>query len=104
MILTLVISPSIVNVSAICSTGPGGTSLCAGADFSATFDKINSQNTNFSRIIISGPANKVLSVKVLDSSLLQKISDTVTIGPNGKITYAFDITKYRLWEISSSIK
>ncbi len=92
--LLLVISPSIVNVSAICSTGPGGISLCAGADFSATFDKINSQNTNFSRIVISGPEGKVLSVKVLDSSLLQKISDTITIGPNGKTTYAFDITKY----------
>jgi len=94
IILSLVISPSIVNASAICSTGPGGTSLCAGADFSATFDKINSQNTNFSRIIISGPEGKVLSVKVLDSSLLQKISDTITIGPNGKTTYAFDTTKY----------
>ena len=94
IISTLVLTTSLVNVSAICSTGPGGSSLCAGADFSATFDKTNSQNTGFSRIIISGPEGKILSVKVLDSTLLEKLSDTVTIGPNGKTTYAFDITKY----------
>ena len=94
MILLSIVSSCIVNASAICSTGLENTSLCAGADFSATFDKINSQNTNFSRIVISGSEGKVLSVKILDSSLLQKISDTVTIGPNGKTTYAFDITKY----------
>ena len=91
---TLVFTTSLVNTYATCSTGPGGSSLCAGADFSATFDKTNSQNTGFSKIIISGPEGKILSVKVLDSTLLQKISDTVEIGPNGKITYAFDITKY----------
>jgi len=94
MILSLVISTSLVNASAICSTGSGGASLCAGADFGATFDKINSQNTDFSRIIISGPDGKVLSVKILDSTLLEKISDTVKIGRNGKTTYAFDIAKY----------
>ena len=94
LILTLVVTSSLENVSAICSIGAGGTSLCAGADFSATFDKTSSQNTDFSRIIISGPEDKTLSVKILDSSLLEKISDTVKIGPNGKTTYAFDITKY----------
>lgn len=94
IILTLVVTVSLVNVSAICSTSPDGTSLCAGADFSATFDKTNSQNADFSRIVISGPEGKILSVKILDSSLLEKITDTVEIGPNGKTTYAFDITKY----------
>ncbi|MDR3781793.1 MAG: hypothetical protein P4K92_00575 [Candidatus Nitrosotalea sp.] len=94
IILSLVLTTSLENVFAICNTGPGGASLCAGADFSATFDKTNPQNTDFSRIIISGPEGKVLSVKVLDSALLQKISDTVQIGSNGKTTYAFDITKY----------
>ena len=94
IISTLVLATNLVNVSAMCSTGPGGSSLCAGADFSATFDNTNSQNTGFSKIIISGPEGKVLGVKVLDSALLEKISDTVTIGPNGKTTYAFDVTKY----------
>ena len=94
IISVLILLTNLVNVSAICSTGPEGSSLCAGADFSATFDITNSQNTGFSKIVISGPEGKVLGVKVLDSALLEKISDTVTIGPNGKTTYAFDITKY----------
>ena len=94
IILTLVVTVSLVNVSAICNTSLGGASLCAGADFSATFDKTNSQNADFSRIVISGPEGKILNVKILDSSLLEKITDTVEIGPNGKTTYAFDITKY----------
>jgi hypothetical protein len=91
---SLVITSSLETAYAICSTGPGGASLCAGADFSATFDKTNSQNTDFSRIVISGPPDKILNVKILDSTLIETISDTVTIGPNGKTTYAFDITKY----------
>jgi len=94
IIFSLIVTTSLENVSAICSTGLVGSSLCAGADFSATFDKTSSQNINFSRIVISAPEGKVLSVKILDSSLLEKISDTVQIGPNGKTTYAFDVTKY----------
>ena len=81
------------NVSAICSTS-GGASLCAGSDFSATLDKKNYQSNDFPIITISGAPNKVLSVKVLDSTSLQMISDKVILGDNGKITYSFGLSKF----------
>ncbi len=94
VISVLVIIASFTNISSICSTGTSGSNLCAGADFSATFDKTPSKNIDFSRILISGPPDKILSVKVFDDAMLQKISDKVVIGSNGEIVYAFDITKY----------
>lgn len=81
------------NISAICSTS-GGASLCAGSDFSATLDKKNYQSNDFPIITISGAPNKVLSVKVLDSTSLQMISDKVILGDNGKITYSFGLSKF----------
>lgn len=99
----LVIIASFTNISAICSTGTSGSSLCAGADFSATFDKTPSKNINFSKILISGPPDKVLSVTIFDDAMLPKISDKVTIGNGGEIIYAFDITKYSYGKYQAQI-
>lgn len=93
-ISALLIIQSLTNVSAICSIGPEGASLCAGADFNAVFDTTSTQNTDFSRIIISGPPDKILSIKVLDNTSLEKMSDMVTIGSNGQTIYAINIKTY----------
>jgi hypothetical protein len=92
-IIILIINSNLSNVSAICDTATNGRSLCVGADFSASLDKTNSLGT-YSKIVISGPQDKVLSVKVIDSTLLQKFSDKVQMGSNGKAVYAFDISSY----------
>jgi hypothetical protein len=89
----LVIAGSLGNASAICSTS-GGASLCAGSDFSATLDKTNYQSNDFPIMSISGAPNKVLSVKVLDSTSLQMLSDRVILGENGKMTYSFGLSKF----------
>ncbi|MDE1769997.1 MAG: hypothetical protein KGI28_05535 [Thaumarchaeota archaeon] len=90
----LILTSILGNTHAVCSTGASGSSLCAGPDFSATLDKTNYQSNDFPLITISGPADKVLSVKVLDSASLQMLSDTVIMGENGKMTYSFGLSKF----------
>lgn len=87
-------SSSLGNATAICASASGGSSLCAGSDFGATLDKKNYQSSDFPMISITGSPNKVLSVKVLDSSLLQIISDKVIIGDSGKTKYSFGLSKF----------
>lgn len=94
LILMLVIASSLGNASAICASGAGGSSLCAGSDFGATLDKTNYQSSDFPMITISGAPSKVLSVKVLDSSLLPLVSDKVTIAENGITKYSFGLSKF----------
>ena len=89
----IVIASSLGNASAICSNA-GGASLCAGSDFSATLDKKNYQSNDFPIISISGAPNKVLSVRVLDSSFLPILSDKVIVGDNGKTKYSFGLSKF----------
>jgi len=90
----LVIASSLGNSSAICSTGFGGAGLCMGSDFSATLDKTNYQSIEFPLVAISGLPGKVISVKVLDSTSLQKISDKVIVAHDGKTTYSFGVSTF----------
>ena len=94
LIPLIVIASSLGNASAICSSGAGGASLCAGSDFGATLDKKNYQSDDFPMISISGVPNKILSVRVLDSSSLPIISDKVIVGENGKTKYSFGLSKF----------
>jgi hypothetical protein len=94
MMPMLVIASSLGDASAICSSSAGGASLCAGSDFSATLDKKNYQSNDFPIISISGAPNKVLSVRVLDSSFLPILSDKVILGENGKTKYSFGLSKF----------
>ena len=90
----LIIASSLGNASAICSTSTGGASLCAGSNFSASLDKKNYQSNDFPLVLISGPPDKILSVKVLDSTSLQKISDKVILGQDGKTNYSFGVSTF----------
>ena len=94
---------AIPNVFAVCTYSSKGAMLCAGSEFNASMDKSNYENTELPVILISGPPDKNLSLKILDSSSEQKFSDTIKIGQNGNTRYSFYVTSYSIGQYHAEL-
>jgi hypothetical protein len=57
-------------------------------------DKLNYQNVDKPAINISGPPSSTLNLVIVDPSGKQKFSDAIKIGPDGFVTYSFNVTSY----------
>ncbi|MGH2612037.1 MAG: hypothetical protein ACRDFB_03185 [Rhabdochlamydiaceae bacterium] len=83
-------------VAAECANEQDGIIPCSGVNFKAAIDKIIYENSERPLILVSGIPGKILSLIVLDDLGHQKLSDTITIGPNGTATYPLDVASYPL--------
>jgi hypothetical protein len=59
-----------------------------------SMDKLNYQNVDKPAINISGPPSSTLNLVIVDPSGKQKFSDSILIGPDGFVTYSFNVTSY----------
>ena len=59
-----------------------------------SMDKLNYQNVDKPAINISGQPSSTLNLVVVDPSGKQKFSDSILIGPDGFVTYSFNVTSY----------
>ncbi len=59
-----------------------------------SMDKLNYQNVDKPAINISGPPSSTLNLVIVDPSGKQKFSDAIKIGPDGFVTYSFNVTSY----------
>lgn len=84
------------NVAAECANEQNGLISCSEVDFSAGINKLIYGNSERPLISVSGTPGKILSIMVLDGLGHQKISDDITIGPNGTTTYSFNASSYQL--------
>ena len=84
------------NVAAECANEQNGLISCSEVDFSAAINKLIYGNSERPLISVSGTPGKILSLKVLDGLGHQKLSDDITIDPNGTTTYSFNASSYQL--------
>lgn len=97
LIIALAVLGSIMtipNAFAVCTFASNVAMLCAGSEFNASMDKSSYENTELPVILISGPPDKNLSLRILDGSAQQKMSDTIKIGQNGNARYSFYVTSF----------
>jgi len=59
-----------------------------------SMDKLNYQNVDKPAINVSGPPSSTLNLVIVDPSGKQKFSDAILIGPDGFVTYSFNVTSY----------
>jgi len=59
-----------------------------------SMDKLNYQNVDKPAINVSGPPSSTLNLVIVDPSGKQKFSDSILIGPDGFVTYSFNVTSY----------
>ncbi len=59
-----------------------------------SMDKLNYQNVDKPAINISGPPTSTLNLVIVDSSGKQKFADTILVGPDGLVTYSFNVALY----------
>jgi len=59
-----------------------------------SLNKLNYQNSEKPAINISGPPSSKLNLVIVDPSGKQKFSDSIFVGPDGLVTYSFNVTSY----------
>jgi hypothetical protein len=59
-----------------------------------SMDKLNYQNVDKPAINISGQPYSTLNLVIVDPSGKQKFSDIILVGPDGFVTYSFNVTSY----------
>ncbi|MDE1728927.1 MAG: hypothetical protein KGH81_07105 [Thaumarchaeota archaeon] len=82
-------------VAAECANKQDGLISCSEVDFKAAINKLIYENSERPLILMSGTPGKILSLVVLDDLGHQKLSDTITMGPNGTTTYSIDASSYQ---------
>lgn len=82
-------------VAAECANKQDGLISCSEVDFKAAINKLIYENSEHPLILVSGTPGKILSLVVLDDLGHQKLSDTITMGPNGTTTYSIDASSYQ---------
>lgn len=59
-----------------------------------SMDKLDYTNADKPQINISGPPTSKLNLVIVDPSGKQKFADLVLVGPDGFVTYSFNVTSY----------
>jgi hypothetical protein len=59
------------------------------------FDKLNYSTSDKARLTIQGPADTNVSILILDPSDKVKVTDTITLGLDGRTDYEIDLAAYK---------
>jgi hypothetical protein len=70
----------------------------------AKFDKLNHATSEKARLVLQGPAKAVVSLIIIDPSDKVKVTDSVTLGPDGRNEYEIDLASYKSGVYSVVIK
>jgi hypothetical protein len=70
----------------------------------AKFDKLNYVTTEKPKLTLQGPAKATVSLLIIDPSDKAKLSDSVTLGLDGRNEYEIDLTNYKSGVYSVVIK
>jgi len=57
-------------------------------------DKLNYDSNSNARILIGGPSSSTISLLIIDPSDKPKFSDTITVGPDGKVVYDLNLSGF----------
>ena len=75
-----------------------------GQSIVAKFDKLNYASGDKAKVTIQGPASAKISILILDPSDKLKITDSTTLGLDGKKDYEIDLSAYKSGVYSAIIK
>lgn len=75
-----------------------------GESIVAKFDKLNYSTSDKAKMTIQGPAGVNVSVLILDPSDKVKVTDTATLGLDGKKVYEIDLATYKSGVYSAVLK
>jgi hypothetical protein len=61
----------------------------------AKFDKLNYATSEKAKLTLQGPASEKLALSVIDPSDKEKLKETITLGPDGRLEYEISLTDYK---------